>query len=149
MKARFLFPRQFRIAGLICLLAWVPFMILKKLIYHGYMNHGVPIRILDNSGAFTMTHFYEIMPIIIILAGLIFMAFSKEKIEDEQISQLRLDSLQWSIYFTYFLFIVSLVFVNGPDFAHNMSLGLWAPLVFFIIRFRWKIYELNRSLKIN
>src|SRR5882757_7918691 len=134
MKTRFLFPHSWRIAGLFCIISFIPFMILKKLVYHGY--NDVHLKILDDSGLFTMTHFYEIMPLIIMLSGLVFIAFSKEKIEDEQISQLRLDSLQWSIYFTYFLFITCLVFVNGADFAHNRQLILWAPLVFFIIRFR-------------
>ena len=36
-----------------------------------------------------------------VLVGLFLIAFSKEKIEDEQIVQFRLDSLRWAIYLNY------------------------------------------------
>ena len=77
--------------------------------------------------------------------GLFLAAFSKEKIEDEQISQLRLDSLQWAIYVNYILLIVSLILTS--DTEHILFLNLLIPLVFFIIRFQWKIFQNNRLLK--
>ena len=48
------------------------------------------------------------------LVGLIIVAFSKEKIEDEQISQLRLDSLQWAVYLNYIILVISLSFYPQP-----------------------------------
>jgi len=77
--------------------------------------------------------------------GLFLAAFSKEKIEDEQISQLRLDSLQWAIYVNYILLIVSLIL--STDTEHVLFLNLLVPLVFFIIRFQWKLYLNNRLLR--
>ncbi|MCO5936699.1 hypothetical protein NAF17_14240 [Mucilaginibacter sp. RB4R14] len=38
---------------------------------------------------------------LLLLFGLIFIAFSKEKIEDEHISFIRLESLQWVVYLSY------------------------------------------------
>jgi len=83
------------------------------------------------------------------LVGLFLIAFSKEKIEDEQIAQLRLDSLRWAIYLNYLILLLSLVFTNGIDFIDILRLNLWVPLLFFIIRFRWVLYRLNRSLTIE
>lgn len=77
--------------------------------------------------------------------GLFIAAFSKEKIEDEQISLLRLDSLQWAVYVNYLFLIISLIFTT--DTRHILFLNLLVPLVFFIVRFRWKIYQNNRLLK--
>jgi hypothetical protein len=81
------------------------------------------------------------------LIGLVLVAFAKEKIEDEQIAQLRADSLQWAIYLNYIILITSLVFANQQDFKDILHLNLWVPLVFFYIRFRWVIFRLNRSAR--
>jgi len=37
--------------------------------------------------------------------------------------------------------------VISEDREHILFLNLWIPLAFFIIRFRWKIWQLNRLLK--
>jgi len=78
------------------------------------------------------------------VSGLFLAAFSREKVEDEQIWQVRLDSLRWAIFVNYVVLIISLVFIE--DVGHMLDLNLYVPLVFFIIRFRWVIYRLNRSL---
>jgi hypothetical protein len=78
------------------------------------------------------------------LVGLFFVAFAKEKIEDEQIWKIRLDSLKWAICLNYLILIFTLVFTN--DVHHILLLNMWVPLIFFIVRFRWVIFRLNRSL---
>jgi len=78
-------------------------------------------------------------------AGLFLVAFAREKIEDEQIWQIRLNSLRWAIYINYIILIASLVLIN--DTGHILELNLWVPLAFFIIRFRWIIFRLNHSIK--
>jgi hypothetical protein len=98
---------------------------------------------------FTNEHLFFIVSIILVLVGLFLIAFSKEKIEDEQISQLRLDSLRWAIYLNYLILLFSLIFTNGIDFIDILRLNIWVPLVFFIIRFRWVIFRLNRSLNLE
>ena len=82
-----------------------------------------------------------------VLIGLFLIAFSKEKIEDEQIIQLRLDSLRWAIYLNYGILVFSLVFTHGSDSKHILLLNIWLPLLFFILRFQWVLYKLNRSVK--
>ena len=120
----------------------IPIMALKKMevgnSFQGY-NTGV------NTALFTPDHLFFIATALFMAIGLFIVAFSKEKIEDEQISQLRLDSLQWAIYFNYLLLIVILIF--SKDGAHILFLNMLIPLAFFIIRFRWKIYQNNRLLR--
>ena len=97
-----------------------------------------------NTSLFTGEHLFFISTTLLMSLGLFLVAFASEKIEDEQIWQIRLDSLRWAIYVNYLILIISLVFIY--DTAHILELNLWVPLLFFIIRFRWVIFRLNRSL---
>ena len=97
-----------------------------------------------NTGLFTGEHLFFMGTTLLMSLGLFFVAFAREKIEDEQIWHIRLDCLRGAIFVNYLILIISLVFVN--DTGHILELNLWAPLIFFIIRFRWVIFRLNRSL---
>jgi hypothetical protein len=101
----------------------------------------------DGPGLFSAHHLFFIATTLLMLIGLVLLVFAKEKIEDEQISQLRLDSLQWAIYLNYLVLIITLVFADHQDFKDILRLNLWVPLVFFYIRFRWVIFRLNRAVK--
>ena len=138
MKTRFLFPYNFKFIGLgVIILAHAPITHWLKM--HGLVNTGP-------DGLFTPAHIFFIANLLMIVIGLMMIAFSKEKIEDEQITQLRLDSLQWAIYVNYSVLVLSLIFTNGIDAIDILKINLWVPLVFFIIRFRWVLYRLDRSL---
>lgn len=140
MKSRFLFPYWCRYLGWGLVIVHVPLSMLGR-------AHGM-INIMDvqptNTGPFSGEHLFFICTTLVMSAGLFLVAFAKEKIEDEQIWQVRLDSLRWAIYINYIVLIASLVFIE--DVAHILELNLWVPLIFFIIRFRWMIFRLNRSL---
>src|ERR1700679_801871 len=100
----------------------------------------------DSTALFNSHHIFFMSTTRLMLIGLVIVAFAKEKIEDEQISQLRLDSLQWAVYLNYLILIVTLVFTRNNDFRDILHINLLIPLVFFIIRFRWVIFRLNSSL---
>ena len=148
MRANYLFPYKSRWIGLGLILLHIPIRIIWEMISPGLDTHKLPEKPSD-SMLFTNQHLFTIASSILVLIGLFLIAFSKEKIEDEQISQLRLDSLRWAIYMNYFILLLSLIFTNGIDFIDMLRLNLWVPLVFFIIRFRWVIYRLNRSLNLE
>jgi hypothetical protein len=147
MRTRFLFPHKFRLIGIV-LLVVIGIICgvhqyqtggLFSSTYLGNLNpipHDVWMQMIHN----------DILQVGIIL-GLLFIGFSKEKIEDEQLSQLRLDSLQWAIYVNYGLFILCIVFLYDWNFLSVLILNIITPLLFFIIRFRLKIYLINRDLK--
>ena len=139
MKTRFLFPYWCRYLGYALIVAHIPVMLLRKMI--GFDIPGAPF---DDS-LLSPHHLFFMTTTLLMAVGLFLAAFSKEKIEDEQISQLRLDSLQWAIYVNYILLIVSLIL--SSDTEHILFLNLLIPLVFFIIRFQWKIFQNNRLLK--
>jgi hypothetical protein len=140
MKSNFLFPYWCRYLGWGLVIAHVPISIIGRM--NGMFN------ILDsqsgNLSLFSGEHLFFICTALLMTLGLFLVAFAKEKIEDEQIWQIRLDSLRWAIYINYLILITSLVFIN--DTGHILELNLWVPLIFFIVRFRWVIFRLNRSL---
>jgi hypothetical protein len=140
MKSHFLFPYWCRYLGWGLVIAHVPLSMIGRM--NGMINP------LDNppgnTSLFTGEHLFFISTTLLMALGLFLVAFASEKIEDEQIWQIRLDSLRWAIYVNYLILIISLVFIN--DTAHILELNLWVPLLFFIIRFRWVIFRLNHSL---
>jgi hypothetical protein len=140
MKSRFLFPYWCRYLGWGLVIAHVPLSVIGRM--NGMINP------LDNppgsTSPFTGEHLFFMCTTLLMSLGLFLVAFAREKVEDEQIWQIRLDSLRWAIYLNYLILIISLIFIN--DIAHILELNLWVPLLFFIIRFRWVIFRLNRSL---
>jgi len=144
MKPKFLFPYQSRILGYVCIVAYLPVMVYKKILHHGYNNIGLKTQFEESNSLLNSEHILTATAVALVIIGLLLIAFSKEKIEDEQILQLRLDSLQWAIYFNYFILVASLFFIINMHFKEILLLNLWAPLVFFIVRFRWVIFRFNR-----
>jgi hypothetical protein len=140
MKPHFLFPYWCRYLGWALVILHVPVSILGRA--HGMVN--VMDNGPDGAAAFKDEHLFFIGTTLLMAAGLFLVAFAKEKMEDEQIWHIRLDSLRWAIYMNYLILITSLIFIE--DTGHILELNLWVPLIFFIIRFRWVIFRLNRSL---
>lgn len=136
MKPLFLFPYWCRYLGYILVVVHIPIVLYKNEI--GFDMHGA------DAGIFNSRHVFFMLTTLLMAIGLFIAAFSKEKIEDEQIMQLRLDSLQWAVYVNFLFLIISLVF--STDTEHILFLNLLVPLVFFIIRFRWKIFQNNRLI---
>lgn len=82
-----------------------------------------------------------------LLAGLILTAFSKEKIEDEWVAKVRLESLLWSVYVNTGLVLLAILFLYNDAFLSAMIYNLFTTLIFFIIRFNFMIWSENRKMK--
>ena len=80
------------------------------------------------------------------IIGLLLIAFSKEKVEDEMISQLRLESLQWAVYVNYLVLGVLILLVHGGLFFSVMIYNLFTVLIVFIIRFRLAIRRNEKTV---
>ena len=142
MKSRFLFPHKWRTPGIV--LSSIGFVVFLLNIYN----------ITDKTGAWFKTFNIDVnilandIECVFLVIGLLLVGFSKEKLEDEQIAQQRADSLQWAIYFNYGILLLCVFLFNGVGFLDVMAYNIVTPFVFFIIRFRWKIYQLNRAVKL-
>src|SRR5688500_13180347 len=84
---------------------------------------------------------------LLLLCGLFMVAFSKEKVEDERIRQLRLESLLWAILINTIFLAFSIIFFYNDLFIWVLAYNIATPLVLFIIRFNVVMYSERRKLK--
>jgi hypothetical protein len=80
----------------------------------------------------------EILTFVIIVSGIIH-SFCKEKIEDELISKLRMDSLVISLYINYGVLIFFNFFVYELSYIYVMVFHLFTILILFNLIFRYKL----------
>jgi len=86
----------------------------------------------------------EILTFGMIIGG-IFVGFSKLKNEDEYISKIRYESLVWATYLNYGLILFFTAFIFGMPYLNVLFYNMFTLILFFIIRFHYKIYQLNRA----
>lgn len=145
MKNKFLFPHHYRrigwmifipslVLGLACMYADFRFSFLE-------FDMVIQKSLFDSD---TLNFTDEIASIGLIIS-LLFIAFSKEKIEDEWISNLRLESLQFAVYLNYAVLILQILMVHNTAFFDIMVYNMFSVLLLFIIRFRAMIYIQNQD----
>ena len=86
----------------------------------------------------------EILCVLLIVGGIL-VAFSKEKIEDEMVTKIRLESLVWATYVNYAVLLVCVIFIYGMPFLTVMMYNMFTLLFFFIVRFYWMIYKTSKA----
>lgn len=92
----------------------------------------------DDSKGFFMKTDIDILPnlsAVLIIVGGILVGFSKEKIEDEYISELRLRAVFWSLLVSYSIILLLFMTIFGVLFYSIMILMLFLLLILYIFRF--------------
>ncbi len=154
MKTKWLFPHCYRLIGWII---FVPSTLLGLAsMYANFNIRWLVVEILNEPRTIelgnSITHLADIQNLtdeiaaIGIIAGLLLIAFSKEKTEDEMISQLRLEALQWSVYVNYLILAIAILTVYDDAFLSVMIYNMFTVLLVFIIRFRWLLYRNSHQL---
>lgn len=75
------------------------------------------------------------------MAGLLLIAFAKEKIEDEFITRIRLDALLWAVYVNYAVLFVSFWLFYDFTFFWVMVINMYTILIIFILRFNLLLFK--------
>lgn len=151
MKSRFLFPNSCKKWGWILtipalVLGFCTMFIDDFAQYLPWLNVNLPgwfigADFLQEGRGGPFTH--NLLPELIVTflsAGLVLIAFSKEKVEDERISQIRLESLQWGVLINVLYVVLATVLVYGGSYLSVLVYNMFTPLLFFIIRFNWILY---------
>lgn len=149
MKTKWLFPHRFRFIGWLIFvpsavlglanmyvdfkLGWLVATVLNSSIT---IDVGTSVANLDEVQ--NLTDEFAAIGIII---GLLLIAFSREKVEDEMIGQLRLEALQWSVYANYIVLAIAIIAVYDTAFFSVMIYNMFTVLIVFILRFRWLIHR--------
>ena len=82
----------------------------------------------------------EIFTFIIIVSGIV-NSFSREEVEDELISRIRMESLVLSLYINYGLLILSNFLIYELSYFYVMVVHLFSILLFFNLIFRYRLYK--------
>jgi len=144
MKKLHLLPHSSKKIGYVLL---VPFLALgiahmgwdftiAQLEYHPVKTGGL---------SFTNTNYTDELATIGLIVALILIGFSKEKTEDEAIQFFRLEALQWAVYANYAVLILAVLFCYGGLFFTIMTINLFTVLIIFVLRFRYVLYQYNKS----
>ena len=83
---------------------------------------------------------------ILMIVGALFIAFSKEKVEDELISTIRLESLVLATYVNYVVLLLTILFTYGLVFFWVLVFNMFTLLLFFILFFKWSLYKSRNSV---
>ncbi|MBP6039883.1 MAG: hypothetical protein KA523_06775 [Flavobacterium sp.] len=153
MKTNFLFPNSWKKIGWIIFIPSLIGAILLSMNFEVFSQilkikvfALAEIQLFDNQNYFKIIENHIIDEIILIglIVGGILIGFSKLKNEDEFISKIRYESLVWATYFNYLLIIIFTTLLYGFTFLNVVFYNLFTLLLFFIIRFHYQIYKLNK-----
>lgn len=163
MRTSFLFPYRFKkVSGIVFLISLILFVAIgMDYDVFSKINPKSPVFAIAGDGELVFgsssdtvlfpTYYFsfiyneildELVFFILIVSGMVY-AFSKEKIEDEMIMKIRLDSLAWATFFNYTIILICYLLFYGLPFLKVMVLSMFSNLLFFIVRFRWVVYKYN------
>lgn len=152
MKLNYLFPNKYKKIGWMIFIPSVLFALANLFLEYEpkFLDLKVPAIFIDEFfgdkkffGFKTNNILDEILGILIIISSLL-VAFSKEKLEDEYIAKIRLESLVWATYVNYGILLVAIIFVYDFSFLWVMIFNMFTVLLFFIIRFNWQVIKLKK-----
>lgn len=146
MKTNFLIPNRYKKIGWFILIPSIIIGVWATVfeIEPTFLDWKVPAIFIDEFlgekkfiGITKNNMLNEIMGVLVIISSMM-VAFSKEKVEDEYISKIRLDSLAWSVYFNQTVLLLSFLFIYDIAFYWVMILNMFALVWFFIVRFNFQ-----------
>lgn len=154
MKKNYLFPHCFQTVGwVLAVLSVIGFLVFRlffpDLLFKMPARYFERIPILgdsESSGFFCMAN-SSILSIVIptLTIGLVFIGFSKEKIEDECVKSLREQSLVWATYITALLFVIATLTIYGIAYTYVPYLVFFVFLLIFILRFKMELHRFNKG----
>lgn len=154
MKTQFLLPNKYKVVGWFLLIpSFILGMILLFSNYDFDANFRIKVFAVLSDKILSPTKYFQFVEngildeflLILIIIGSLFVGFSKTKNEDEFISQIRYESLVWANYLNLGLLIIATLFVYDFPFFYVLLANVFAMMLFFILRFHYMIYKLNKA----
>ncbi len=146
MRSNYLLPHFLKRVGWI---VFVPSLVLGLLVL--YVDFEIPGFEVTRDVKFLSierNNLTDELASICFMASLFLIAFTEEKVEDEWVMKVRLDSLQWAVYVNYGLLAVAILLIYEMRFFEVMIYNMYTILVFFTLRFNYMLhiaYHPNRK----
>ena len=145
-----LLSNRFRIPGFGLITAGLIMAVLR--FYYGIKPAILDFKVFAISSSFFQTknfaiinnNFSEEITALLLLSGLFFIAFSREKTETLDVQNIRLKSLLYATILNSLLLIASLFFVFGLSFVKVLVANMFSTLILYIILFRTTVWWRRR-----
>lgn len=82
-----------------------------------------------------------------LIIGLLLLAFSREKDEDEYITHLRASSLVWAVIASYAILTIAIIALYDMVFLYAVFVNMYSVLVLYIIKFNLSLRKFRKSVK--
>lgn len=145
-----LLPNKFKFFGALLLLPGIGLAIIRFIfgIKPEFLNvqvFAIYSSMLQNKYlSFFTNHIGEEIAGILILVGLFFIAFSKEKNEMDDYLMIRLHSIYNAVLVNAIILLAAFIFIYGLGFIYILILNMYSILILFIIIFKYSILKLNK-----
>ncbi|MGV4438987.1 hypothetical protein ACQ1PL_05730 [Ornithobacterium rhinotracheale] len=149
MKTKFLIPRNFKWLGLALVLIGIALWTYSTF----KPNFGIETKVFAFLGYFeedkifdfsSRDILYTLVNVLWIVGGLM-IAFAREKVEDEFIEKLRLESFQWAFLVNYLILLALFIFVYGFAFINVLIFSIYTVLILFILRFHYLLFKQKKG----
>lgn len=100
-------------------------------------------KVREEKGMFSLSaeeDFTNEVALTFTVAGLLILAFTRERDEDERVRLIRLEAFQWSILVNFIIVLIGNWVLYGGGFFWLMTFNLFTPLVVFLLRFYYVLY---------
>jgi hypothetical protein len=85
-------------------------------------------------------NFTNELALTLLVVGLLILAFTRERDEDERIRLIRLEAFQWGMLVNFLIVLAANWVLYGGDFLSFMLFNLFTPLIVFLLRFYYVLY---------
>lgn len=162
MKKMYLSPRCFKKVGMmlaVCCLVWFVMYCITDSVDFSFktfalLGGDVPIHAIgENTHADSLfcnmakTSFSMTIFPILMLTALVFIAFSKNKIEDEYILKIRERSFVWAMLAGYVVIALLTLLVLGFAYIMVLMYDMYIFLILFICKFHYEVYKLKKTMQ--
>lgn len=159
MKRTFLFPSYFRKIGWIISIITLLYLVIGGIFFEDIYNFSFKMPAIvglekiynfipqKDYFVLTDTSFMATLFPVLMIIGLVFISFSRERNEDEYVSKIREKALVWSVLITCVVLVLSILLIYGFDAIYVFWFDFLFFLLLFVIKFRIDIFRFNRSTK--
>jgi len=148
---KLLLPNKLRIYGWIILLFGVVLGITR--FYFGIKLELLNIKVFAVYSKYFETNYFRVidnhvseeLTALLILVGLFFISFTKEKTENDFSSTLRYKSLILTFYINTALVFLSFLFVYGFGFINILVINVFSPFIIYVILLKYFLYNAPKT----